>query len=318
MLLRTLCLLLTMGLLACSGSGDESVAEPSPTPVIPEPDPQPEPPPDPTPEPPPVPPGESYYADLYPSRGPLAGFGEVMSLTFESSANQLSYGMDSLQQVEFWPASPLPERESLPAIAFIHGGCWSNLYRVNQSYAFATALARNGFNVWSIEYRAIGDPGGGWPGTYQDIRDAIELIADQSQSYYSARPLIVIGHSAGGYLALLAGSQSNEVDFVIGMAAIVDLIDYADSSGACNSSVRSFMNGTPDSIPAEYAAATADLDSIQSSAKLFNGRFDGVIPLSQAQNSGLPTVIDTDAGHFDWIHPGTPAFDIILADLLNR
>ena len=39
------------------------------------------------------------------------------------------------------------------------------------------ALAAEGIATYSIEYRRLGDPGGGWPGTFADVRRAADACA---------------------------------------------------------------------------------------------------------------------------------------------
>ena len=63
-----------------------------------------------------------------------------------------------------------------PLVILIHGGCWLNSFDVNHSRPLATALSQAGFAVWSLEYRRTGDPGGGWPGTLEDIQLALTQL----------------------------------------------------------------------------------------------------------------------------------------------
>lgn len=246
-----------------------------------------------------------------------ASYSEVLALPYRASDETLSYGNDSLQKLEYWTADTITGRETLPAILLIHGGCWSNAFRVQQTYPMATALALNGFPVWSAEYRANGDPGGGWPGTFDDIQQAIAALVQNAENFYSERELVIIGHSAGGHLALLAGSQSASISRVIGLAPIVDITAYANGSGSCNGLARNFMGGRPDDLPDLYAEATPDTEALGNRAYLFFGSRDSVVPESQATNSALPYQIVNDAGHFAFIHPGTDTFDEVLYYLLE-
>jgi len=259
-----------------------------------------------------------YQRVMYPQVTVPVSYADVTSLTFELPNEKYFYGDNSLQFVEHWRPSSVNAQENLPVIVFIHGGCWSRGFLIEQSYPLSTALAENGFPVWSIEYRATGDLGGGWPGTYQDIEAAITLIDDKRKELFSQRKLIVLGHSAGGHLALLASSNLSLNFDVVGLAAIVDIIDYANGNSGCNSAAVSFMNGTPASIPNQYALANPKLASLTGTAHLFVGGRDTIVPRSQALNSSLPNTVFGPAGHFDWIHPGTDAFSSLLEYLLTN
>ena len=259
----------------------------------------------------------AYHSNFYSAVNQGVSFTSVESLAFEPSARRLSYGSSNLQFAEYWQPSAISGRANLPSIIIVHGGCWSNSFRINQSYPLATALALNGFNVWSVEYRATGDSGGGWPGTAEDVEAAISVILANASEYYSQRGHIVIGHSAGGHLGLLASANSAQTFDMVGVAAIANIIDYAALSGSCSALARSFMNGSPNSNPEQYELANPNLSSLSGDAFLFVGDRDGIVSTSQATNSGLPFEIIEGADHFDWIHPGTPTFTALLNYLLT-
>src|SRR4026208_1039101 len=63
-----------------------------------------------------------------------------------------------------------------PAVIFIHGGCYLAQYSIAHAAALEQALAVLGYAGWGIEYRRCGDPGGGWPGTFQDIGAAADYV----------------------------------------------------------------------------------------------------------------------------------------------
>ena len=78
----------------------------------------------------------------------------------------MSYAGQPQQYGELW----LPEGIGpFPVVVFVHGGCWLNAFDITHTHAASTALAQAGYAVWSLEYRRVGDPGGGWPGTFDDI-----------------------------------------------------------------------------------------------------------------------------------------------------
>src|SRR4026209_857599 len=84
---------------------------------------------------------------------------------------RISYGSGPLQFGNLrLPKRPGPH----PIVVFIHGGCWLSQYDIAHAAAFEQAIADSGFAVWSIEYRRVGNEGGGWPGTFSDIVQAAD------------------------------------------------------------------------------------------------------------------------------------------------
>jgi hypothetical protein len=76
-------------------------------------------------------------------------------------------------------------------------------YELQTAAPFAAALARVGIATWNIEYRRAGDPGGGWPGSFQDLARATDFLQTIAAKYFlDLKRVISIGHSAGGQLAL--------------------------------------------------------------------------------------------------------------------
>ena len=83
----------------------------------------------------------------------------------------------------------------------------------------AIALAEQGYATFNVEYRRVGDPGGGWPGSYEDVLAAVDYASRLPE--IDAARIAIAGHSAGGHLALLAAAERRLP--VIPMAAGSDL-----------------------------------------------------------------------------------------------
>ena len=244
---------------------------------------------------------------------PVAGnvsFNAVLELPASNPAETIRYGDAETQFAELW----LPQGDTpAPTVAFIHGGCWLNAYGIDHSQALATALTWAGYAVWNIEYRRVGDPGGGWPGSFEDVRAALATLAGLDHARVDLSRLVFAGHSAGGHLALLAG-QDPPAGLsplgVIGLAAITDMATYAQGEGGCNQAGKQFLG-----------EAGADDDAANPSARpappgtvLLMGAEDRIVPY--ALPSLKPhTLVGVPAGHFDWIHPGTTAWDRFVLEL---
>lgn len=75
--------------------------------------------------------------------------------------------------------------------------------------AFADEFTKDGIATWNIEYRCIDNPGGGFPGTFLDVGDAIDYLRILAPKYnLDLENIIVIGHSSGGHLALWSAGRN--------------------------------------------------------------------------------------------------------------
>lgn len=261
----------------------------------------------------------------YPEVGPDVSFADVLALEFAEPDRKLVYADDEpqLQYGLLWlPAdSETGAGSQAPLVIFIHGGCWLNSFDVPHTFAISTALAQAGYAVWSLEYRRTGDAGGGWPGTFDDILAGIEFRQQLQEYPVDTGNFVIMGHSAGGHLALLAGSSINEARAVIGLAAIADLVQYATDEGTCQSAAIGFMGTDPDSSPELYAKADPAQIPLHNTTYLLEGTNDTIVPLSSQPLAGTEQIRATGAGHFDWVHPGTPASRQLLqllAELFAR
>ncbi|MDO6693405.1 alpha/beta hydrolase [Aliiglaciecola sp. 3_MG-2023] len=250
---------------------------------------------------------------------------QVLGAEYNEADKTLSYGPEKLQFGKLWLANNSLENESKPLVIFIHGGCWLNAYSIEHSFALTSALADNGFMVWSLEYRRVGDEGGGWPGTFEDIQRGIQFILSQHKHLnFDPKRIYLLGHSAGGHLALLANDKVIAADVhknykikVIGLAAITDIIQYSNGANSCQTAVSQFMGGQYEDtdtgknkgIVMDYKHATP-----RNVAKvtLFHGEQDQIVPLSQSTDFSSEVVRIPGAGHFDFLHPKTKAFELLL------
>ena len=234
-------------------------------------------------------------------------FGEVLQLPFGDASQTQAYASSPQNTVVNIRGSD----SSHGVITLIHGGCWSNTYDRNHTLPMAEVLSTRGYDIWVPEYRRVGDAGGGWPGSLEDIIAAVEFVTDKT-----GRQPILVGHSAGGHLALRAAQTGLAVDGVVGLAPITDLVYYGAEPGSCQSMVAPFMGDDTYSPNESYRDASVNLNAITVPVAVVIGKEDPIVGTAQVAvfDAGHVTTVD-GAGHFDVIHPETEAFKAVLAAL---
>lgn len=171
-----------------------------------------------------------------------------------------------------------------PAVLLIHGGVWKAMYDLAYFDPLAAALHDAGAATVNLEYRRVGN-GGGWPATLEDVLLGVEHF----------RPDVLVGHSAGGHLALIAGKRTGTR--VVAVAAICDPATW-DNPG-----VAPFFGGAPP--PAE--ASPLHEAPLGIPVTLIHGARDDVVPLEQSERlaraTGAELVVLESAGHFEPVDP---------------
>jgi acetyl esterase/lipase len=130
---------------------------------------------------------------------------DVNALPSIPADHRFQYGSDMHQFADLrLPVGHGP----FPVAIIIHGGCWTSTFATLQNTAaLADALRDMGIATWNIEYRSI-DNGGGWPGTFTDVANAANYLNRIANQYpLDLNKVIIIGHSAGGHLALWLAAQ---------------------------------------------------------------------------------------------------------------
>jgi acetyl esterase/lipase len=233
----------------------------------------------------------------------------------------LKYGSAEQQFGRLYLPSSTAAIKKVPLLIFVHGGCWLNAYDLSHSTAFSQALAEAGIAVWSVEYRRVGDNGGGWPGSLNDVQQAVEYAVQRLNNFpLDLNRVALAGHSAGGQLALLAGKTTikPQLRAVLGLAAITDLTAYSHGTNSCQRATSAFMGGTSEQLASLYQLASPKRQALHESTLLFHGSSDIIVPQTQAYIPAVPYKIIENAGHFDWLHPQTEAFDNLLQYLKEQ
>ena len=238
----------------------------------------------------------------------------------------IPYGDNPLQFGEL----RLPRGDGpFPVVVLIHGGCWMSEYDIAHSRKLAAAFPRAGIASWSLEYRRIGDPGGAWPGTFDDIEAGYTFLSELTDEYMlDPNRVVLAGHSAGGHLALWMAQRIEERQpanvitprGVLGLAPAPDL-EFLYEHGTCDSAVGKLMGGSPEEFPERYAAGSVANRIPQRTPQIaVIGRYDetwrpvGVRYAMAAAKQDAPIeVIDApESGHFEMIDPDSTTWPLVL------
>lgn len=228
-----------------------------------------------------------------------------------------------------------------PVVIFIHGGCYSAQYSIDHAAAAEQALADAGFAVWSLEYRRVGDAGGGWPGTFQDVGAGADYLRTLAKEYpLDLTRVVASGHSAGGNFALWLASRgriANEsplhVDAPLPVAGVLALAPAGDlaemhAKKGCGGVLDQLVGGSPSAYRDRYAAASAAFPLGVPSVMIIGAHDSQFAPfghmyaaLAQSHGEAKLRIIDApDAGHFDVIAPTTSTWRLVtdsLRDLVS-
>jgi acetyl esterase/lipase len=149
-----------------------------------------------------------FMASIAPASPPWMTPAEFQLLPITKSDARLRYGPDANNFGDL----RLPKGKGpFPLAILIHGGCFrAEFAKLDELSQFAEGLRRDGIATWNIEYRRLGQPGGGWPGTYRDVGRAIDDVLKLARGYpLDIKRLVIIGHSAGGRLAHRSSERSS-------------------------------------------------------------------------------------------------------------
>jgi acetyl esterase/lipase len=250
----------------------------------------------------------------------------------------VAYGSDPQQFAEVrFPA----ERGRFPLLLVIHGGFWRSEYDLSHMGSFCAALTERNVVTANLEYRRIGNEGGGWPGTFQDV----SLACDQLLQLFSSDHRIdvknasVCGFSAGGHLALWLTSRhripesstirnmgSTRITRAISLAGVCDL-RTAWKQRLGNGIVDQLI-GSPDKHPERYLAGSPiELLPTQTEQVLIHGTMDPIVPISQSELfvqkarklGDNPRFAKLDGyGHFELIDPQSEAWPQVMESILSH
>lgn len=252
---------------------------------------------------------------------------------------RVSYGPEALHFGNL--RLPIGDGGPYPVVVLIHGGFWRARYGLDLMDDLGEDLARRGFASWNIEYRRVGDPGGGWPGTLEDVAQATDYLQALALTHtLDLSRVVTLGHSAGGHLALwlaarpripagMPGASAGAAGYTpiagaISLAGVADLV-AGYRRGLSTDAVMAFMGGAPEEKPERYAAASPiALLPLGVPQVLVHGTEDAIVPPAISRDYAAAGAAAGDdarlrelpgVDHFAVIDPATAAWETIVAEL---
>lgn len=230
----------------------------------------------------------------------------------------------------------LPTRapsDGWPVVVLIHGGFWRDGFFLDLMEPLVPSLVRRNVAVWSIEYRRVG-AGGGFPATFEDVATAIDHLT-QIDAPLDLDRVALVGHSAGGHLAVWAAGRDRLPDdapgavpavrprLAVSQAGVLDLVDCADrrvGQTAC----PDLLGGVPADLGDRYEVASpVAVAPIDARVLLVHGADDAIVPPRQSERyvaaagAGADTelVVIEGAGHFEHLDPAHEVWAVVLDEL---
>jgi acetyl esterase/lipase len=246
----------------------------------------------------------------------------------------IRYGASAAQGIDLF----LPKKKGPhPVVILIHGGCWTRKTAGREQVrALGRELAARGIAVWSIGYRRVDEPGGAYPGIFQDVAKAVDLLPASAAKYeLDTSRVVAVGHSAGAHLALWAASRGRlppasplhvpdpfSIRAVLGLGGVGDLARAAEVPSVCGPGIVPSLLGQPSATRPDVLSDTSPAMLLPNGAEIvmITGVEDRITPpayartyLDEVKAAGgkAELVIVPDAAHFDVVTLDTPAWRLV-------
>lgn len=206
-----------------------------------------------------------------------------------------------------------------PVVVVLHGGYWQTQYGKLVCRPIARDLARRGYAAWNLEYRRLGDGrggGGGWPMTFEDVADGIDALAGVSAPLDLTR-VSLVGHSAGGQLALWAASRPALPLEAVGSAPKIvatRAVALAPVTDLVRARVHAeqLLGGAPEQVADRWEQA----DPVRAGAPgvpvlVVHPTHDETVPVARSRTYAAATgcaLVETAGTHRDPIDPASEAW----------
>ncbi|WP_425254542.1 alpha/beta hydrolase [Janthinobacterium sp. NFX145] len=260
---------------------------------------------------------------------------DYLALNGPPPTAQIAYGAAPSQYAQlFRPEGSGP----FPVVVLVHGGCWTVAFGgIKQMRNVAGALVAQGIAVWNVEYRRVDEPGGGYPGTYEDMHAALDSLQQHAPQYQlDVNRIVAMGHSAGGQLVQwIAGREKLPktsplyrdkflpAKNIVSLGGLADLRHEKDLiKTSCERDIAQLAGSASTDRPDIYSDTNAaDLIPNGSRTVLITGELDTISPPRVAHDYAAKAVKAGDhaevlilpgASHYDEIAATSNAWGMIL------
>lgn len=190
--------------------------------------------------------------------------------------------------------APEAQEGPLPGVLLFFGGSWKH-GRKDQLRVYAQYLAAQGYVVGAVQYRLRS--AGQWPNSVHDAKCAVRWMRAHAEDYgIDGTQIGVMGNSAGGYLALMAGYTSGQEAFEgqggwaeedSSVQAVVDIygpVDFTEEVRRDHKAIVSYMGGTYEEMPDRYETASPlwQLHEQAPPTCVIHGTVDQLVPITQS------------------------------------
>ena len=206
-----------------------------------------------------------------------------------------------------------------PVAVVLHGGYWQTTYGKLVTRPLALELAGRGWAAWNLEYRRLGSGrggGGGWPQTFEDVAHGIDHLARLDAPLDLSR-VVLVGHSAGGQLALWAAARPRLPAGAVGAAPAVVARAVAALAPVTNLErarvhAEQLLGGTAADVPERWRQA----DPVRAGAPpvpalVVHPTADETVPVKRSREYAAQTgveLVETQGAHRDPIDPTSAAW----------
>jgi acetyl esterase/lipase len=236
---------------------------------------------------------------------------------------RVAYGTEPLQFGDLrLPAAEGPH----PLVVVVHGGYWQAIYNLIHAGHLCVDLAEHGIATWNIEYRRIGDVGGRWPATGADVLGALAHIRVLARDYpLDLERVVVIGHSAGGQLAVWSSLHTDvPLRGVISIAGVVDMQMLAQL-GDDHGMIERLLGGTADEVPDRWWEASPRQHLpwprrtvlVCGTADVHWGPNEATAEAALAAGGDVELLPLPGAGHFEPVDPDAPEWRLVRAKIIE-
>lgn len=254
-------------------------------------------------------------------------------IDFPRSVERIRYAEDHPDQHGFLGVPTEGESAAKALVVLIHGGYWFRGFGADLMNDAADDLRAAGFVTWNIEYRRTGGLGGGYPSTFSDVAQAVDLIPrlPLDRTY----PVALVGHSAGGHLAVWAASRTEEtpggasaveVTHAYALSGVLDLAT-GEQDRLGNGAVALLMGGSAAEFPERYDRGDPTrLVPASCPVSAIHAADDDIVPTSQSRSyvddavaaAGKAAYIEVPGNHIDMIRPESAAWQAVRQGLAEQ